>query len=170
MVQLNIPHAATKTQSTKHILKNNHFELSLLKISDLCSNHLLSNRCLLPCSLSSPLSWPGTEKHPFFGSLPPHLTSPTLLLRSVSNKSFDSTSLVQVQWHFAFNQRLPWWLSGYESACNAGDAGSIHGLGRSAEEGNGNLLQCSCLGKPKDRGAWWATVHGVAKSWTLFRD
>ena len=48
---------------------------------------------------------------------------------------------------------------------NAGDAGSIPGSGRSPEEGNGNPLQCSCLGNPMDRGAWRATVHGVAKVW-----
>ena len=49
------------------------------------------------------------------------------------------------------------------SACNAGDLGSIPGLGRSPGEGNGNPLQYSCMEKPMDRGAWWATVHGVAK-------
>ena len=50
---------------------------------------------------------------------------------------------------------------------NAGDArdvSSIPGQGRSPEEGNGNPLQYSCLENPIDRGAWWATVHGVAKS------
>ena len=52
------------------------------------------------------------------------------------------------------------------SACNAGDLGSIPGLGRSPGEGNGNPLQYSCLENPMDGGAWWATVHGVAKSWT----
>ena len=46
---------------------------------------------------------------------------------------------------------------------NAGDVGSIPGLGRSPGEGNGNPLQCSCLGNPMDRGAWWTTVHGVAE-------
>ena len=46
---------------------------------------------------------------------------------------------------------------------NAGDAGSIPEYGRSPGEGNGNPLQCSCLGYPMDRGAWWATVHGVTK-------
>ena len=46
---------------------------------------------------------------------------------------------------------------------NAGDTGSVSGLGRSPEEGNGNPLQCSCLTDPMDRGAWWMTVHGVAK-------
>ena len=46
---------------------------------------------------------------------------------------------------------------------DTGDAGSIPGLGRSPGEGNGNLLQYSCLGNHMDRGAWMATVHGVAK-------
>ena len=49
------------------------------------------------------------------------------------------------------------------SACNAGDPGLIPGLGRSPGEGNGNPLQYSCLENPTDRGAWWATVHGVAR-------
>ena len=52
------------------------------------------------------------------------------------------------------------------SACNAGDLGSIPGLGRSPGEGNGNPLQYSCLENSMDRGAWWATVHGVTKSQT----
>ena len=51
---------------------------------------------------------------------------------------------------------------GKESACNAGDPGSIPGLGRVPGDGNGNPLQYSCLGSPMDRGAWWATVHGVS--------
>ena len=56
------------------------------------------------------------------------------------------------------------------SACNAGDLGSTPGSGRSPGEGNGNPLQCSCLENPMDRGAWWATVHGVAKSRTRLSD
>ena len=47
---------------------------------------------------------------------------------------------------------------------NAGDACSIPGPGRSPGEGNGNLLQYSCLGNPIDRGAWQATVHGVTNT------
>ena len=50
------------------------------------------------------------------------------------------------------------------SARNAGDLGSIPGSGRSPGEGNGNLLQYSCLENPMDGRAWWATVHGVAES------
>ena len=48
---------------------------------------------------------------------------------------------------------------------NSGDKGLIPGLGISPREGNGNPLQYSCLGNPMERGAWWATVHGVTKSW-----
>ena len=55
---------------------------------------------------------------------------------------------------------------GKASACNAGDPGSIPGLGRSPGEGNGNPLQYSCLENAMDRGAWQATVHGVTKSQT----
>ena len=44
---------------------------------------------------------------------------------------------------------------------NAGSAGLIPGSGRTPEGGNGNVLQYSCLGNSMDRGAWWATVHGV---------
>ena len=55
---------------------------------------------------------------------------------------------------------------GKASAYNAGDPGSVPGLGRSPEEENGNPLQYSCLDNPMDGGAWLATVHGVAKSRT----
>ena len=57
--------------------------------------------------------------------------------------------------------------SGKEPTCNArdiGDVGSIPVLERSPGEGNGNSLQYSCLENPMDRGAWWATVHGITKS------
>ena len=49
-----------------------------------------------------------------------------------------------------------------ESTCNAGDPGSIPGLGRSPGEGNGNPLQCSCPENRSDRGAWLVTVHRAA--------
>ena len=63
---------------------------------------------------------------------------------------------------------LPWWLSGKESACNAGDVSLIPGSGRSPGEGNGNPLQYSCLGNPVDRGAWQAIVHGVTELETIY--
>ena len=59
---------------------------------------------------------------------------------------------------------------GKESACNAGDPGSLPGSGRSPGEGNGNPLQDSCLENPMDRGALWATVHGVTKGQTQLSD
>ena len=58
---------------------------------------------------------------------------------------------------------LHWWISSKESACNARDAGFTPGSERSPGEGYGNPLQNSCLENPMDKGAWWATVWGVAK-------
>ena len=49
------------------------------------------------------------------------------------------------------------------------DAGLIPGLGRSTGRGHGNPLQCSCLENPRDEGAWWAAVYGVAQSWTRLK-
>ena len=54
---------------------------------------------------------------------------------------------------------------GKESACSAGDLGSIPGLGRSPGAGNGNPLQYPCLENLMDRGTWWAAIPGVSKSW-----
>ena len=65
---------------------------------------------------------------------------------------------------------LPCGSDSKESARNAGDLGSIPGLGRSPGKGNGNLLQYSCLENPMDRGARWATVHWVTKSQTWLSD
>ena len=53
---------------------------------------------------------------------------------------------------------------------NAGDKGSIPGLGEIPGERNGNPLQYSCLGNPMDREAWWATVHTSQKNWTQLSD
>ena len=55
------------------------------------------------------------------------------------------------------------------SAGDMRDVDSILELGRSPGGGHGNLLQYSCLENPMDRGAWWATVHGVAESWTRLK-
>ena len=64
------------------------------------------------------------------------------------------------------NKGLPGGSDSKDSSCKEGDLGSIPGSGRSPGEGNGNPLQYSCLENPMDRGAWWATVHGVPKSRT----
>ena len=59
---------------------------------------------------------------------------------------------------------------GKEPACNGGDSGAILGSGRSPGEGNGKLLQYSCLENSMDRRVWWAAVHGVTKSQTQLSD
>ena len=71
---------------------------------------------------------------------------------------------------YSMCQGFPGDSNSKESACNVGDPGSEPGLGRSPGEGNGNPLQYSCLENLMDRGAWWATVHGVTKSWTRLSD
>ena len=65
---------------------------------------------------------------------------------------------------------VPGGSDGKQTACTAGDTGSVPGLGRSPGEGSGNPLQCSCLGNPMDGGAWRATVRGVEKSQTPLSD
>ena len=65
---------------------------------------------------------------------------------------------------------FPGGSDGKESACNTGDPCLIPGSGRSSGEGNGNPLQYSCLENFMDRGAWQATVHGVAKGQTQLSD
>ena len=55
------------------------------------------------------------------------------------------------------------------NAGDVGDKGSAPGWGRVSGEGYGNPLQYSCLGNPMDRGAWRATVHSIAESWTRLK-
>ena len=59
---------------------------------------------------------------------------------------------------------FPGGSAGKEFTCSAGDPGLIPGLGRSPGEGHGNPLQYSWLENSMDKGAWWAIVHGIAKS------
>ena len=65
---------------------------------------------------------------------------------------------------------FPGGSNGKEYVCSEGDLGSVPGSGRSPGEGNGNPLQCSCLENSVGRGAWWATVHGIAKIRTWLSD
>ena len=69
-----------------------------------------------------------------------------------------------------FSRNFPVGSDCKASAYNEGDPGLIPGSGRCPGEGNGNPLQYSCLENTMDRGAWWATVHGVTKSWTRLSD
>ena len=81
----------------------------------------------------------------------------------VQNFPFQRLSEINHEKMHKYICGLPWCLRIKASACNAGDSGSIPGSGGPPGEGNGNPLQCSCLGNPKDRGAWRATVHGMER-------
>ena len=75
--------------------------------------------------------------------------------------------------HLELMKSFPGGSVGKNMLANAGapgDIGLIPGSGRSPGEGNGSPLQYSGLENPMDRGAWWATVHGVTKSWTRLSD
>ena len=89
-----------------------------------------------------------------------------------SSLKFVKLNSLSRKWPFVFRKLtlFPGSSAGKGSACNAGDLGSIPGSGRSAGEGIGYPLQCSCLENPLDRGAWRVTVHAVAKSWTWLSD
>ena len=98
-----------------------------------------------------------------------HLSSPfnpeTLVYQPYCSDSFVATLLSGSLFPWlAYSQGLgfPRWLSGKESACQAGDVGLIPGSGRPPGEGNGNPLQYPCLGNPTDRGAWQVT-DGITK-------
>ena len=83
-----------------------------------------------------------------------------------SNLSSTTSQVALPRWYLIGSQMLLMVMNLPASAGDARDVGSIPGLGRSPGEGNGNPLQYSCLKNPTDRGAWQATVHGVAESWT----
>ena len=111
-----------------------HTQMSL----DICVN-----TCLLPYLMKSKTPW--------------------IVRSSVILWTWGRGKILRIKfWYNAFLGFLGG-LDGKESACNAEDLGSIPGLGRSPGEGHGNLLQYYCLEISTDRGAWWATVHGVAK-------
>ena len=80
-----------------------------------------------------------------------------VVINTVIDKETSFRIFIKVRWG------LPGGSDGEESACNAGDLGSILGSGRSPIEGNGYLFQYSCLENSTDRGAWWARVHGVSR-------
>ena len=98
------------------------------------------------------VSWPGVELMP-----------PALARRSLNHWN---TRDVHTCFEWSLRIRLPRWLSGKEFTCNAGvsgDPGSIPGSGGAPAEGHGNPLQYSCWENSMNRGAWWATVHGVTR-------
>ena len=78
----------------------------------------------------------------------------TVLSKAMTTDLMESLS--NQQWHFSDSD-------GKESACSAGDPGSIPGSRRSPGEGNAITCQCSCLENSMDKGAWWATIYGVTE-------
>ena len=82
---------------------------------------------------------------------------------AISSCRGSNPNLLHCKW-------IPTWLSGTESACNAGDVGSISGSGRSPGGRNGNRLQYSCLENPIDREAQWVTTLRVSKSCTCLNN
>ena len=109
----------------------------------------------------------GVELEPCPGCLWSELTPPRVPLWNLS-WSFPTAGL-SVWTSSCLSPGVPWWLSGKESSCSAGDLGSIPGLGRSPGGGHGNPLQYSCLENPTDRGALRTTVRGAAKSQTWLK-
>ena len=77
-----------------------------------------------------------------------------------------ATHSIILAWRIPVEKGFPGTSDSKESAYNVGDPGSVPGYRRSLGEGNGNLLQYSCLENPMDRGAWQARIHGVTKSQT----
>ena len=96
--------------------------------------------------LPTPVFWPG-EVHGLYSSW--------------GHEESDTTEPLSV--HFKSTEGFPGDSVVKNLPANAGDMGSIPPSGRSSGEGNGIPLQYSCLGNPMDRGAWWATVHGISK-------
>ena len=94
----------------------------------------------------------------------------SLIVLDASYKRNHEESILLCLACLTWHDVLPGGSVGKECACNAGDPGSILGSGGSPGEGNGYPLQYSYLENSMDRGAWWATVHGVAKSQTGLSD
>ena len=97
----------------------------------------------------------------FLRLIPVTITAVLPLPAVIPSTTIPSTAIAIATYYYCV--WLSRWLSGKESACHAGDAGAVPGLGRSPGEGNGNPLHYSCLGNPMDRGGWWATVHVVSR-------
>ena len=102
----------------------------------------------------------------------------TIIKKSTNNKCWgrcrENRALLHYWWKYKL-VRLLWETftggsDGKESDCSAGDPGLITGPGRSSGEGNGKSFQYFFLENSVDRGAWWATVHKVTKSWTWLSD
>ena len=118
-----------------------------------------------PSSCLLPGGQPHSRQKPHLGSPPPGETA------CIPNLLFFFLILVNCgKIHVTQDEGFPHGSAVKNLPASAGDAGWIPGLGRSPGEGNGKPLQYSCLENTMDGGAWRATVHGVAKSWTRLGD
>ena len=119
-----------------------------------------------PCSTTNAIS---TKEYP---KRPAWLTFPLIASTNFPLNMKPPWSFSPSAWSLGrMSPLLAWGKAEVKaSTCNVGDLGSIPGSGRSPGEGNGTPLQCSCLENPMDEGAWWAAVHGVAKSRTRLSD
>ena len=91
-------------------------------------------------------------------------------IHGVAKSQTRLSDWTELNWYIYNDKGLPDGSDGKEYACNAGDPGSVHGLGKSSGEGNDNPFQYSCLENSTDKGVWWATYHGVTKSQTQLID
>ena len=98
----------------------------------------------------------------------PELTHPNNWMFILFDQHISISPIPQLFYSLVL-QDFPGGSDGKASVYNVGNPGLIPGSGRSSREGNGNLLQYSCLENPMAGGAWLATVHGVAKSWTRLK-
>ena len=161
------PHHPFPRLLRQHLWKCHCFHLSLLHFAGVhsqgnshsnplnmwvrgCHHLWAGNLAKAPC-----LEWSGTNQCPHGGLLGP--IGPGPLAHQVSSALPELLCSTH-------SLGFPGGSDGKESACNSGDLSLIPGSGRSPGEGNDNPLQYSCLENSMDRGAWWATVHGVAKS------
>ena len=102
----------------------------------------------------------------FYGFVPTRdKIDQSLEVQIVGYSDIKSQGHPNLKWDIV-SHGFPAGSNGKESACNAGDPDLIPELGKSPGEKNGNPLQYSCVKNSMDRGAWQATVHRVAKSWT----
>ena len=123
--------------------------------------------CQAPLSMGFPRQeyW-SRLPFPSPGNLPDPGTKPTSPAWQAGSSPLRHLGSPRAFWVILNASWLTWWLSGKESACNAGDQGSIPGSGRSPREGNGNLFQYFCLENSMERGAWQAIFHMVTNSRT----
>jgi len=132
-------------------------ECQLIKLFSECVAHYNMPRLIILNKSQNLKSWLNYSNYTV-----PHRMRIWFIIYLLSNS-------YSVLYHVVETVGFPGGSDGKESAWNSEDPGSISRSGRSLGEGNGYPLQYSCLENFMDRRAWWATVHGVTKSWTCLK-